>query len=212
LNHGPQALVDSLCRTLGIGVDHLATIRFLSFAHLVDLVGGVDVTMDQPERDTVLGFEYGPGTHHLDGASALTYVRVRHLEQFRDGQWQPDPESALGRGDRARTVLAQIGRDAPSFSDPIGFARFAWSVSGAVTVDESSGVGDVRGLEDALRSMDGAQELELPVRFQDGEVPLAELLPEAEGVLRRFQRLPTSGPCAAPQLPLADGTVLRPGG
>lgn len=212
LNDGPQVLVDSLCRTLGIGVDHYAMIRFLSFSHLVDLVGGVDVTMEFPERDTVLGFDYGAGTHHLDGAQALTYVRVRHLETFRYGKWQPDPESALGRGDRARKVLAQIGRDAPSFSDPLGFADFAWAVSGAVTVDGSSGVGDVRTLEDALRSMGDARDLDLPVSFQDGAVPLAKLFPEAAGVLQRFQPLPTSGPCAHPEMPLDNGTILRPSG
>jgi LCP family protein required for cell wall assembly len=210
LNDGPQALADSLCRTLGIGVDHYASIRFQSFAHLVDLVGGVDVTMASPQRDTVLGFDYGAGPHHLDGVRALTYVRVRHLEELRDGTWQPDLDSALGRGDRARSVLGQIGADAPELSDPIGFARFAWSVSGAVTVDDGSGLADLRGLEDALRSIGDAEQLELPVTFRDGTVPLAKLLPEAMPVVRRLQAPARRGPCADPQVPVDGGTVLHP--
>ena len=211
LNDGPQALVDSICRSLGIGIDHMATIQFLSFAHLVDVVGGVDVALEYPERDTVLDFHYDAGAHHLDGRRAVTYVRVRHLEQYRDGRWQADPGTALGRSTRAREVLAQIGADAPSPSDPFGFARFAWAVSGAVTVDDSSGPGDLRHLGEALRSIDRAEELRLPVSFRDGEVPLAELLPGAVSTVRRFQALPARGPCADPQMPLADGSVARPG-
>jgi LCP family protein required for cell wall assembly len=210
LNDGPQALADSLCRTLGIGVDHYASIRFQSFAHLVDLVGGVDVTMATPQRDTVLGFDYSAGEHHLDGADALTYVRVRHLEELRDGSWQADPESALGRGDRARSVLGQIGADAPRPSDPFAFARFAWAVSDAVTVDDGSGLGDLRGLEDALRSIGDARQLELPVTFRDGKVPVAKLLPGVVPVLERFQPPAPSGPCADPRLPVDDGRVLSP--
>lgn len=210
LNDGPQALTDSLCRTLGIGVDHYASIRFQSFAHLVDLVGGVDVSMATPQRDTALGFDYGAGEHHLGGSDALTYVRVRHLEELRGGTWHADPESALGRGDRARTVLGQIGADAPRPSDPLGFARFAWAVSGAVTVDDGSGVGDLRGLEDALRSIGHARELELPVTFRDGKVPVAKLLPRAVSVLDRLQPPASHGPCADPRLPLDDGTILSP--
>ena len=211
LDHGAQVLADALCRTLGIGVDHYASIRFQSFAHLVDVVGGVDVTMTAPQRDTVLGFDYGAGTHHLDGARALDYVRVRHLEELRDGTWHPDPDSALGRGDRARSVLGQIGADAPEPSDPLGFARFAWAVSGAVTVDDGSGLGDLRDLEDALRSIGDAEDLELPVTFRDGPVPVAKLLPDALPVLERFRGAADRGPCADPQVPVADGSILHPG-
>ncbi|HEX5585943.1 MAG TPA: LCP family protein [Acidimicrobiia bacterium] len=211
LNDGPQKLVDSICRTLGIGVDHLATIRFLSFAHLVDVVGGVEVSMPYPERDTVLDFQYDAGPHHLDGRDAVTYVRVRHVEQYRDGSWVSDPATALGRSTRAREVLQQIGADAPSPSDPLGFARFAWAVSGAVTVDGSSGLGDLRHLGDALRSIDRARELRLPVTFRDGAVPLAKLRPGAVATVQRFQGLPRRGRCADPQMPLDDGTVAHPG-
>jgi LCP family protein required for cell wall assembly len=210
LNDGAQVLVDSICRTLGVGVDHLATVDFLSFAHLVDMVGGVDVTLPYAERDTVLHFAYDAGEHHLDGQDALTYVRVRHLEQLRDGTWQPDPDAGLGRNTRAREVLSQIGADAPDPSDPFGFARFAWASAGALSIDEESGPGAVRGMDDALRSVGDARELELPVTFRDGVVPVAKLLPEAVPVLRRFQPPARNGRCADPQLPTVDGQVLHP--
>jgi LCP family protein required for cell wall assembly len=209
LAHGPQALADSICRTLGIGVDHLVKIDFLSFVHLVDLVGGVDVTIPRPERDTVLSFEYGAGRHHLDGRAALTYVRVRHLEELRDGAWQPEAASALGRGERAREVLSQVAADAPSVSDPVGFSQFAWAVSGAVAVDQGTGVGDVRQLRDALHDLGRARELRLPVTFQDGVVPLAKLLPGSATVIRRFQPHAATGPCADASMPLDSGGILR---
>jgi len=210
LNHGPQGLVDSVCRTLGIGVDHLMIVSFLSFAHLVDAVGGVDVTLPVPERDSVLNFRYGPGTFHFDGRTALTYVRVRHVEEYRNGAWQPDPEAALGRGTRAREVLAQIARDAPSIADPLGYTRFAWTASGAVRVDDSSGISDLRNLYDALHDLSRAQDVQLPVMFRDGNVPLATLQPTAEAVVESFQGLARRGPCAHPQMPFSDGSVGHP--
>ncbi len=211
LNDGPQALVNSLCRTLGVGVDHLMTVRFLSFADLVDAVGGVDVTLAHPERDTVLNFELGTGTHHLDGRRALTYVRVRHLEVFRNHTWQPDVGAALGRGTRAQDVLTQVAADAPSpFSDPFGSLRFAWKATDAISVDDSTSVSDARGMYDALHELGSAQRLTLPVAFHDGQVPLAQLQPAAIPVVRSFQGFAKHGPCADPQMPMADGTVRHP--
>jgi LCP family protein required for cell wall assembly len=210
LNDGPQVLVDSLCRTLGLGVDHLLIVNFRSFADLVDQVGGIDVTLPVPERDTVLDFRYSAGSFHFDGGTALTYVRARHLEEFRNGNWQPDPEAALGRGARARQVLAQIGRKAPSFSDPIGYTRFAWTATGAVSVDTSAGLTDLRSLFDALHKLGKAHEVQLPVQFRDGNVPVAMLRPRAASVLRTFEGFARRGPCARPQLPYSDGTIGRP--
>ena len=211
LNDGPQALVNSLCRTLGVGVDHLMTVRFLSFADLVDAVGGVDVTLPHPERDTVLNFRVAAGTHHLDGRLALTYVRVRHLEVLRAGRWRSDAGAALGRGTRAQDVLTQVAADAPSpFSDPFGSLRFAWKATDAVSVDDSTSVSDARGMYDALHDLGGAQRLTLPVALHDGQVPLAQLQPAAIPVVRSFQGFATHGPCADPQMPMADGTVRHP--
>ncbi|HEY3670374.1 MAG TPA: LCP family protein [Acidimicrobiia bacterium] len=211
LNDGPQSLVNSLCRTLGVGVDHMMTVRFLSFVDLVDAVGGVDVTVQYPERDTVLDLELGAGTHHLDGRSALTYVRVRHLEVFRDGAWQRDVGAALGRGTRAQDLLTQVAADAPSpFSDPFGALRFAWKATDAISVDDSTTMSDARGMYDALRELGSAQRLTLPVDFRDGDVPLAQLEPAAIPVVRSFQGFAEHGPCADPQMPVADGTVSRP--
>jgi LCP family protein required for cell wall assembly len=210
MRDGPQVLADSICRTLGIGVDHLVKIDFLSFVRLVDLVGGVDVSLPRSERDTVLSFDYRAGRHHLDGRAALTYVRLRHVQELRDGVWQPEPASGLGRGERAREVLSQVAADAPSVSDPVGFTKFAWAVSGAVTVDHRIGVNDVRQLRGALHDLGQARDLRLPVTFQDATVPLAKLLPGSVAVVHAFQPPAVTGPCADPNMPVDSGEVLHP--
>ena len=44
LNGGPQLLVDTLCSSLGIGVDHVVLIHMDGLRSLVDDVGGVECT------------------------------------------------------------------------------------------------------------------------------------------------------------------------
>ncbi|CAN5636644.1 hypothetical protein BH23CHL7_BH23CHL7_00400 [soil metagenome] len=70
---------------IGIPIDYYATVDFGGFERLVDMVGGVDVVLERAIRDrtyssspTEQGFFMEPGEHHLEGATALKYVRSRH--------------------------------------------------------------------------------------------------------------------------------------
>ena len=71
---------------LGIPVHYYAEIRFDGLIAMVDAVGGIDVTVKEGFEDPTYdgyGFEGGrgftieKGTHHLDGADALAFARVR---------------------------------------------------------------------------------------------------------------------------------------
>jgi len=82
---GIGTLVRQIEYIVGIPIDYYATIDFRGFVRLVDMVGGVDVVLDRPIRDATYwhdpqtrGFFMEPGEHHLDGATALAYVRSRH--------------------------------------------------------------------------------------------------------------------------------------
>ena len=86
-----------------------------------------------------------------------------------------DERAALGRGTRAQDMLTQVAADAPSpFSDPIGSLHFAWKATDAISVDDSTSVGDAHGMYDALHELGGARRLTLPVAFHDGHVPIAQ--------------------------------------
>jgi hypothetical protein len=70
---------------LGVQVDHWALVSYDGFARAVDELGGVDLILPCPvnlryrpptsedEEEMILQ----PGLHHLDGATALRYVRTR---------------------------------------------------------------------------------------------------------------------------------------
>lgn len=107
---------------LGIQVDYVAVIDFNDFEKLVDLVGGVDVTIDAGFVDTRYpkeGFEnvecdpYDPdygcryetlvfrtGKQHLNGSVALKFVRSRHA--------QGDEGTDFSRSKRQQIVLTAI--------------------------------------------------------------------------------------------------------
>jgi LCP family protein required for cell wall assembly len=71
--------------TLGVPVQHAALLDFQAFVTLVDAIGGVDVDVPYAISDPTYpdsGIGYDPfylvaGQHHLDGATALKYVRTR---------------------------------------------------------------------------------------------------------------------------------------
>jgi LCP family protein required for cell wall assembly len=196
---GPQATVDALCQSLSIGEDHLVELDLAGFSKVVDAVGGVDIELDLAVRDTVLNFEMQPGLHHLDGAAALLYVRARHLEGWDPGTstWQPLPNE---RAEQARAVLAAVAEDAkPSPFDPLGAHRIAWAATGALAVDDGTGLRDLWNLARALREADVTRGIELPAVVGDGDIPFAQLAPGAHRALQRAGAGGTS--CHRPALP-----------
>ncbi|HEX9738723.1 MAG TPA: LCP family protein, partial [Candidatus Limnocylindria bacterium] len=82
---GPETLKAAVGALLGIRIDYIAAVDFLGFTSAVDAVGGVDVTVERAVHDygypdeynNVVGFHIEPGTHHMDGYTALAFARSR---------------------------------------------------------------------------------------------------------------------------------------
>ena len=199
---GPQATIDALCQSLGIGEDHFVELDLAGFTKIVDAVGGVDVDLPAATRDTVLQFSFPQGSNHLDGAGALSYVRARSLEQLVGTQWLPVENQ---RAEQAQHVLKAVARDAElSVTDPIGTHRLLWAVSDALTVDGNMGLRDLRRLAEQLRRIDLADDVRLPALEDDrGPIPFAQIQP---GAARALARVGSGGPdCRHPALPEAAG-------
>jgi LCP family protein required for cell wall assembly len=144
---GPQATVDALCR-LGIPTDHVVAVDLAGFASVVDAVGGLDVDVPAPVRDTYTGLRVDQaGSHHLDGIAALAMVRSRHPEERVDGQWVPAPVNPDGRATAAGTVLSAL-MDASHRGAvrPWTLQHLAWSGTGAVSVDAGTSIADLARL------------------------------------------------------------------
>ncbi|MFJ3958965.1 LCP family protein [Arthrobacter sp. NPDC090010] len=86
---GVPLLVQTVESVLKQRIDHVAFINFDGFEGLTDAVGGVDI--DVPVAFTSTGYgkkgmHYPKGVMHMDGATALAFVRERY--PFVDGDYQ----------------------------------------------------------------------------------------------------------------------------
>lgn len=85
-NGGPALVAATLKENLGIRVDAYAQIDFAGLERIVDALGGVDVNVQRPVDDWIDEGDGKPPVHamipaglqHLDGRTALQYVRSRH--------------------------------------------------------------------------------------------------------------------------------------
>jgi LCP family protein required for cell wall assembly len=183
---GPQAMVDSLCRDLGVGVDHVAILDFRGLIDLVDATGGVSVTTREPLRDNKSGLRLPrAGTQVLDGAQALAWVRSRQPEALRDGRWVPVTDA-----DRTRTAHAVevIGQAADGLADPLAAQRAAWSVAPRVRRDADLGVVEMASLARHLREALAANRVgTVPVRQTTTWVPVAFPTSGTEAALEPFR-------------------------
>jgi LCP family protein required for cell wall assembly len=103
---GVGALKGAIGELLGIRIHYFAAINLLGFKQAVDAIGGVDIVNKRDIRDPTyfnefgdrVGFRLSAGPHHLDGSTALAYVRSRKGEGDND----------FTRADRQQEVLAAI--------------------------------------------------------------------------------------------------------
>ena len=86
---------------LGIDIDHYVLINTQSFVKIIDAIGGVDIDVEKRmyyedpwDDDGGLVIDLYPGEQHMDGKTAVTYVRYR------------DSEGDIGRVKRQQAFMA----------------------------------------------------------------------------------------------------------
>jgi polyisoprenyl-teichoic acid--peptidoglycan teichoic acid transferase len=78
---GPGLAMKTVEQLLGVPINYYVEIDFYAFEKIIDEIGGVEVVVEEkikvhrlaPQGSVILE----PGTHHLDGATALAYARNR---------------------------------------------------------------------------------------------------------------------------------------
>lgn len=84
ITYGPNKAMETVSELLGIPIQYYVYTDFQGFIELVDAIGGVDFYVEKDMRYTSKAdnHEYDinlkKGQQHLDGNSALQYVRFRH--------------------------------------------------------------------------------------------------------------------------------------
>ena len=129
---GAGAAIATVQENFGVHIDDYIWVGLLGLIKLIDAIGGVDVVTSHPvmddyypadvfsnypydyERVAVLG-----GPQHLDGLSAMQYVRSRH----------GDLQSDFGRSQRQQDVLLAIRQKAKQLT-PEDLPRIAAAIGG----------------------------------------------------------------------------------
>ena len=82
---GVGTLKATIGKLLGVQISYFAAVNLLGFKQVVDSIGGVDIVVQRAvndptydnEFDKVTGFYIKVGMHHMDGHTALAFVRSR---------------------------------------------------------------------------------------------------------------------------------------
>ena len=142
---GAQLLVQTLQNLTGVHVDHVALIGFEGFKAMTDAVGGVDVYVAESSHQDTVTFVAGT-TMHMDGATALEFVRSRY--QLSQGD--------ISRGQRQQEFLKALMLKVLSgdtLTNPVKLASLVDAATKNLTVDQSLDIGETQQLALSLRSV-----------------------------------------------------------
>lgn len=103
---GVGTLKATIGQLLGVEIHYFAAVNLLGFKQAIDAVGGVDVTVERAVADPTYidefgahtGFYIDAGQYHMDGHTALGYVRSR----------KGVGDSDFTRADRQQQLLAAL--------------------------------------------------------------------------------------------------------
>ena len=95
---GIKLLRETLVNLTGMPIDYFVKVNYKSFPRIVDIVGGVDIYVEKRlhynDYSGKLFINIPAGNQHLDGKTALNYVRFRH-----------DPLGDIGRVQRQQKFI-----------------------------------------------------------------------------------------------------------
>ncbi len=100
---GVGLAVNTVNQIFGLDIQHFAVIDFNGTRNFIDYLGGVEITLTQAEVDHYnyygyLGRRVSVGPCHMDGATALYYMRTRYVD------------SDFGRTERQRKVITTLAK------------------------------------------------------------------------------------------------------
>lgn len=169
--NGPTLLTVGVERLIGERVDHYAMVDMAGFLELVDALGGYEICVERPVRDTRSGLDLPAGCTLADGAQTLAWLRSRRTEELTDSGWRTVPGvNDLARNERQRSFIIDAMRRLADFSSPQALAATARTIAPFVTVDETLSLTDAVGLAWAIRRV-GAGVTELTVSVRDHVTP-----------------------------------------
>ncbi len=94
---GPELAISTVEKFTGLDIDNYAVVDFYAFVQIIDKLGGLDLTLEQPLVDGKSGANFSASTFHVNGEQALSFVRSRAT-----------PRGDLDRIDRQQYFLKEL--------------------------------------------------------------------------------------------------------
>ena len=144
-DRGGNALIaDTIAYNLGITIDFVAMIDFNAFKQGIDTLGGIDVPVMCRFEDKIV---LEPGIHHMDGATALTFVRGRKgTNDFDRNRRQQDVLRAIYEQAVSVNALSRVPALYQDFSDLIQTDIQLQDAVALVRVAHALRYGDIRNV------------------------------------------------------------------
>ncbi|OXM68690.1 LCP family protein [Amycolatopsis vastitatis] len=139
---GARTAIQTVEKFTGLTINHYAAINLAGFDALSQAVGGVEVCLKAPVRDSYSGADFPAGPQRLSGAQALAFVRQRH-----------GLTSDLDRIARQQAFLSGMAKEvlsAGTFTDPSKLGSLVSAVQGSVVLDKGW---DILSFAQQLRGM-----------------------------------------------------------
>lgn len=134
---GPACLAETVEDVSGIPVSHYVQMDFTGLVDVVDAVGGVTMTLEDPIVDDKTDANLPAGTQRLSGEESLAFVRVRSID---------DDLGRIGRQQEFVEALAGQLVDRSVLANPLTAWRAVSATAGALTVDRDMGPIDMARL------------------------------------------------------------------
>ena len=102
---GDEMIKQEIYELTGIEIDRVMVINFNGFKEIIDVLGGVEITVEEPLHDPLSGADFDSGTYTMSGEQALSFARCRSTAR-----------SDLDRVDRQKYLLNEIIKQKLNFS------------------------------------------------------------------------------------------------
>lgn len=187
---GPDLLVQTIQGNFDIPIHHYVEIDFGGFARVVDALGGIDKTFENPARDNKSGLDVDAGAQTMDGETALAYARSRNYQELIGGSWKSIDGSDIGRTHRQQEVLLLMFDQATSASSAFNLPSFASTFAEQITADAGFSTSVMIELGRAALSLDSGEieTMTLPVKSstEGGVAYVVPIEPDAAAVIAAF--------------------------
>lgn len=166
--NGPTALVTTVEDLIGIPVDHFAMVDLAGFQEAVDAIGGYEICVDLPVRDSRSNLALDAGCTQANGELTLAWLRSRHTQELTGSGWRVMAGvSDLTRNERQRAFLISMMGRVSDLSSPQDVLSIAQAVAPYVTVDNDLSIMDAVGLASTMKGLDSGDMVELVITVAD---------------------------------------------